>query len=116
MLGSSRVARRMAGSKAGHASEFNRMQGHGLLKKVLYIAVAVLVLTRLIDFMFYGGHTHDLVGAVGFAVLFAGILLDERARSASQPPARLRRRANVIAACGIALVLGSFLLEWKVLG
>ncbi|MDV3511198.1 hypothetical protein R1L06_10705 [Stenotrophomonas sp. C4297] len=106
----------MAGPKAGHAPEFDRMQGHGLLKKIFYIAVAVLVVTRLIDFVFYGGHAHDLVGAVGFGVLFAGILLDERARSASPSPARLRRRANVIAACGIALVLGSFLLEWKVFG
>ncbi|MBH1433851.1 hypothetical protein I5U42_21375 [Stenotrophomonas maltophilia] len=86
------------------------------MKKVLYIAVAVFVLTRLIDFVFYGGHAHDLVAAVGFGVLFAGILLEERARNASPPTIRLRRRANVIAACGIALVLGSFLLEWKVFG
>ncbi|WP_230112267.1 hypothetical protein [Stenotrophomonas lactitubi] len=83
---------------------------------MLYIAVAVLVLTRLIDFVFYGGHAHDLVGAVGFGVLFAGILIEERSRAVNPPPARLRRRANVIAACGIALVLGSFLLEWKVFG
>ncbi len=98
------------------APGFNRIQGHGLLKKILYIAVAVLVLTRLIDFVFYGGHARDLVGAAGFGVLFAGILLEERARSAGPPSARLRRRANIIAACGIALVLGSFLLEWKVFG
>lgn len=98
------------------ATGFNRIQGHGLLKKILYIAVAVLVLTRLIDFVFYGGHAHDLVGAVGFGVLFAGVLLEDRARSARPPSARLRRRATIIAACGIALVLGSFLLEWKVFG
>lgn len=98
------------------APEFNRTQGHGLLKKILYIAVAVLVLTRLIDFVFYGGHAHDLVGTVGFGVLFAGVLLEDRARSARPPSARLRRRATIIAACGIALVLGSFLLEWKVFG
>ena len=86
------------------------------LKKVLYIFAAVLVLTRLIDFVFYGGHTYDLVATVGFAVLFAGVLLDERARSVSPPPAHLRRRANIVSACGVALVLGSFLLEWKVFG
>uniref|UniRef100_UPI003D36DF28 hypothetical protein n=1 Tax=Klebsiella pneumoniae TaxID=573 RepID=UPI003D36DF28 len=88
----------------------------GLLKKVFYIAVAVLVLARLIDFVFYGGHAYDLVATVGFAVLFAGALLEERARAMNPPPVRLRRRADVIAACGIALVLGSFLLEWKVFG
>ncbi|HEI8111360.1 hypothetical protein D7Y32_14810 [Stenotrophomonas maltophilia] len=90
------------------------------MKKVFYIAVAVLVLARLIDFVFYGGHAYDLVATVGFAVLFAvlfaGALLEERARAMNPPPVRLRRRANVIAACGIALVLGSFLLEWKVFG
>lgn len=86
------------------------------MKKVLYIAAAVLVLTRLIDFAFYGGHAHDLVAAVGFAVLLAGILLDERARTAHPLPARLRRRATVMVACGIALVLGAFLLEWNVFG
>ncbi|HIE5514611.1 TPA: hypothetical protein ACXNQL_003882 [Stenotrophomonas maltophilia] len=104
----------MAGPKTGHAPEFDRMQGHELLKKVFYIAVAVLVLGRLIDFVFYGGHAHDLMATVGFAVLFAGALLEERSRKADPPAAGLRRRANVIAACGIALVLGSFLLEWKV--
>lgn len=82
------------------------------MKKVFYIAVAVLVLARLIDFVFYGGHAYDLVATVGFA----GALLEERARAMNSPPVRLRRRANVIAACGIALVLGSFLLEWKVFG
>jgi len=51
------------------------------LKKIFYIAVAVLVLARLIDFVFYGGHAHDLVATVGFAVLFAGALLEERARA-----------------------------------
>lgn len=86
------------------------------MKKVFYIAVAVLVLARLIDFVFYGGHAYDLVATVGFAVLFAGALLEERARAMNPPPVRLRRRANVIAACGISLVLGSFLLEWKVFG
>ncbi|WP_308810902.1 hypothetical protein, partial [Stenotrophomonas maltophilia] len=98
----------------GRARRYRKWSG--LLKKVLYIAVAVLVLTRLIDFVFYGGHAHDLVGSLGFAVLFAGILLEQRVRAVNPPPVRLRRRANVIAACGIALVLGSFLLEWKVFG
>jgi len=91
-------------------------QGSGRLNKVFYIFVAVLVLARLFDFVFYGGHAYDLMATVGFAVVFAGALLEERARRASPPLARLRRRANVIAACGIALVLGSFLLEWKVFG
>lgn len=50
-------------------------QWSGQLKKVFYIAVAVLVLARLIDFVFYGGHAYDLVATVGFAVLFAGALL-----------------------------------------
>ena len=83
------------------------------MKKVFYIAVAVLVLARLIDFVFYGGHAYDLVATVGFAVLFAGALLEERARAMNPPPVRLRRRANVIAACGIALVLGSFRLSGR---
>ena len=86
------------------------------MKNILYVAVAVLVVARLFDFVFYGGHAYDLMATVGFAVVFAGALLEERARRASPPRARLRRRANVIAACGIALVLGSFLLEWKVFG
>ncbi len=86
------------------------------MKNILYVAVAVLVLARLFDFVFYGGHAYDLMATVGFAVVFDGALLEERARRASPPRARLRRRANVIAACGIALVLGSFLLEWKVFG
>lgn len=86
------------------------------MKKIFYIAVAVLVLVRLIDFVFYGGHAYDLVATVGFVVLFAGALLEERARAMNPPPVRLRRRANVIVACGIALVLGAFLLEWQVFG
>ncbi len=58
----------------------------------------------------------DLLGATGFAVLFFGGVLDERARMTCPPPAALRRRANVVTACGFVLVLGSFLLQWKVFG
>jgi len=50
------------------------------LKKVLYIVIAVLVLPRLYDFVYHGGHAYDLLGATGFAVLFFGGVLDERAR------------------------------------
>ncbi len=42
----------------------------GQLKKVFYIAVAVLVLARLIDFVFYGGHAYDLVATVGLPCCF----------------------------------------------
>jgi hypothetical protein len=86
------------------------------LKKILYIVIAVLVLVRLFDFTFHGGNTYDLLGAVGFAVLLIGILQDERARRASPPLASQRRRAAIASACGIALVLVSFLLKWKVFG
>jgi hypothetical protein len=40
-----------------------RCQWSGLLKKVLYFAVAVMALPRLDD-VFYGGHAHDLVATV----------------------------------------------------
>lgn len=86
------------------------------MKKVLYIVIAMLVLPRLYDFVYHGGHAYDLLGATGFAVLFFGGVLDERARMTCPPPAALRRRANVVTACGFVLVLGSFLLQWKVFG
>ncbi|SFR91036.1 hypothetical protein SAMN04487782_1850 [Stenotrophomonas maltophilia] len=86
------------------------------MKKVLHIAIAVLVLVRLFDFAFHGGNTYHLLGAVGFAVLLIGLLQDERARRASPPSASQRRRAAIASACGIALVLVSFLLKWKVFG
>ncbi len=86
------------------------------MKKILYIVIAVLVLVSLFDFTFHGGNTYDLLGAVGFAVLLIGILQEERARRARPPLASQRRRAAIASACGIALVLVSFLLKWKVFG
>ncbi|QII30886.1 hypothetical protein G6052_19930 [Stenotrophomonas maltophilia] len=89
------------------------------MKKLLLVIVAVLVAIRLIDYIFYGGNAYDLVGAAGFGLLALGIVLEQRAARQALPlPAQGigRRRANIVSACGIALVLVSFMLKWQVLG
>ncbi|WP_353099590.1 hypothetical protein [Stenotrophomonas lactitubi] len=87
------------------------------MKKLLLVIVSVLVAIRLIDYIFYGGNAHDLVGAAGFGLLALGIVLEQRAgRQALPAQGTGRRRANIVSACGIALVLVSFMLKWQVFG
>ncbi|CAH0154683.1 MULTISPECIES: hypothetical protein [Stenotrophomonas] len=87
------------------------------MKKLLLVIVAVLVAIRLIDYIFYGGNAYDLAGAAGFGLLALGIVLEQRAAKQALPTQGTgRRRANIVSACGIALVLVSFMLKWQVFG
>jgi hypothetical protein len=86
------------------------------LKKLLLIALAVVTLIKIVDFVFYGRNGYDLMGAAGFGLLLAGAALDRR-RAFNAPATGSRaRQARIATVCGVVLVLVYFLLKMKIIG
>jgi hypothetical protein len=86
------------------------------LKKILPILIGLAVLTKLIDFLFYGRQLNDLAGVVGFVLLLVGVVLpDDQAIKASGARGTNTGRA-LIGIVGTIVLAIHFLVKWKILG
>lgn len=86
------------------------------MKKLLLIGLAAMTLIKVVDFVFYGQHGYDLMGAAGFGLLFTGAALDGRSAFNAPATGRWAREARIANVCGVVLVLIYFLLKMNVIG
>lgn len=86
------------------------------MKKILLIAIGLVMLTKLIDFVFYGRQLNDLAGALGFAMLLVGAMMPDRQSINALGTRATSTGRSLIGIAGITIVAVHLLVKWKILG
>lgn len=83
------------------------------MERVLPIAIALIALTKLIDFAFYSAHLNDLAGAFGFVLLLVGSFMSKLKIAALHGVAS-KVSSSLVCIGGGAIVVVHFLVKWKI--
>ena len=86
------------------------------MKKILPIMLCLVVLTKLIDFLFYGRGLNDLAGVVGFVLLLVGAALPEDQSIKASGTLGANAGRALIGIVDTVVLTIHFLVKWKILG
>lgn len=86
------------------------------MKKILPIAIGLVALAKLIDFIFYGKQFNDLVGVLGFVMLLVGAVMPGDQSNSALGTRGANAGRSLIGIAGVVVVAIHFLVKWKILG